>query len=297
MDFFVKISFFIQMLTPLNHTISQKVAEIFDLYTALHGTRVSLFGSDKQLLYPDDSGRSNCAYCRMLREELGLDAKCRALDQAMMAAALQKKEMISYTCHGGMREAVAPLFSEGQLAGFVMIGQFRSSEAPVQSPYAVRWEKEKGSAALQAAFSRSTVLPEDKIEILLAMFSQLLDLIIRGKLIHHKDYDLIAPVKEQIRLHPAEALNLNDAARMSGRSPSTVTRLFKKITGTGFKQYQLTCRLQLAAEQLKVVPNRPVAEIAAEAGFDDPFYFSRVFHKHMGCSPSDYRVADEGDRR
>jgi AraC-like DNA-binding protein len=84
---------------------------------------------------------------------------------------------------------------------------------------------------------------------------------------------------------------------MSGRSPSTVTRLFKKITGTGFKQYQLTCRLQLAAEQLKVVPNRPVAEIAAEAGFDDPFYFSRVFHKHMGCSPSDYRVADEGDRR
>ena len=295
MDFFVKISFFIQMLTTLNHTISQKVAEVFDLYTELHGTRVSLFGPDKQLLYPDNSGRPNCAYCRMLRDELGLDAKCRALDQTMMETALQKKEMISYTCHGGMCEAVVPLFSEGQLAGFVMIGQFRSRSAPKTSPYTPRWEKKRGDDALQAAFSRSTVFPEDKIKILLAMFSQLLDLIIRGQLIHHKDYDLIAPVIEQIRKHPSESLSLGDAARMSGRSPSTVTRLFKKMTGTGFKQYQLTGRLQAAAEQLKIAPNRPVADIAVEAGFDDPFYFSRVFHKHIGRSPSEYRNDRRGE--
>ncbi len=283
------------MLTTLNHTISQKVAEVFDLYTELHGARVSLFGPDKQPLYPDDSGRPNCAYCRMLREKMGLDAQCRALDQTMMDAALQKKEMISYTCHGGMREAVAPLFSEGQLAGFVMIGQFRSQSAPARSPYADRWEKEQDGTALQQAFGKSTVLPEDKIRILLDMFRQILDLIIRGQLIHHKDYDVIAPVIEQIRNDPAEPLSLEEAARMSGRSPSTVTRIFKKITGGGFKQYQLASRLHAAAEQLKSAPGRPVSEIARSVGFDDPFYFSRLFHRQMGQSPSEYRTHNAGE--
>jgi AraC-like DNA-binding protein/ligand-binding sensor protein len=289
------MSSFIQMLTTLNHTISQKVAEVFDLYTELHGVRVSLFGPDKTLLYPDQVGRPNCSYCRMLREELGLDGTCRALDQMMMDAALQENEMIVYTCHAGMREAVAPLILDGQLAGFVMLGQFRSLEAPRQSPYAAQWRREQGNDALQQAFADSAIFPENKIKLLLAMFSQLLDLIFSGKLIHHKDYDLIAPVIEHIRQNLDNPLSLAEAARLSGRSPSTVTRLFKKITGSGFKPYQMACRLQFAADRLTAAPNRPVAKIAAEAGFDDPFYFSRVFHKHTGRSPSEYRNEKRGD--
>lgn len=277
------------MLTSLNHTISQRVADIFDLYTELHGTRISLFGPDKQLLYPDCSGRPNCTYCRMLREDLKLDAKCRALDGSMMDTALKKKDMISYICHGGMREAVAPLFADGQLAGFVMIGQFRSQSAPSRSPYAGLWKMEKGDRAIQTAFTDSPVFPENKIDVLLAMFSQLLDLIMMGQLIHHKEYDLIAPVIEQIRTRPDEPLALQDAAKMSGRSPSTVTRLFKKITGRGFKQYQQDLRMRIAADLMDASPDRPVYEIAAAVGYDDPFYFSRAFHKHNGISPSEYR--------
>jgi len=282
------------MLDTLTHTISQKVAEVFDLYTELHGARVSLFGPDKRILYPDEKGRPNSAYCRMLRETLGLDSRCRELDRRMMEAALQKKEMISYTCHAGMREAVAPLVVNNELAGFVMIGQFRSQMAPDISPYADRWEKEQGNHALQEAFSDSTVFPEEKIEVLLAMLRQLLELIIRSQLIYHKDCDLIEPVIEQIRQHPERSLSLKEAVKISGRSASTVSRLFKKITGQSFKQYQTGFRLKRAAELLESMPNRPVAEIAQAVGFEDPFYFSRQFHKHAGTSPSDYRSSKKG---
>jgi transcriptional regulator GlxA family with amidase domain len=41
-----------------------------------------------------------------------------------------------------------------------------------------------------------------------------------------------------------------------------------------------------AVELLEQMPNRPVAEIARLVGFEDPFYFSRQFHKHIGHSPS-----------
>jgi AraC-like DNA-binding protein len=278
-------------METMQHLISQRVSEIFDLYTDLHGIRISLFSPLGVLLYPDAQGRPDCRHCRLLRETLEMDEHCRQLDRRMMKTAAERRVMVSYTCHAGMREAVVPLLVDDQLAGYVMIGQFRSCKAPDISPYAEHWHKTQGTDALQQAFAESPVFPEDKIETLLAMFRQIVELIIRSQLIHHKDYDLIEPIIDQIRQNPANPLNLKEAARMSSRSPSTVTRLFKKMTGKSFKQYQVHFRLQNAAEQITTHPNRPIAEIAIDVGFSDPLYFSRLFKKHLGQSPSAYRLS------
>lgn len=282
------------MLETLSHTISQKVAEVFDLYTELHGVRISFFSPSGQLLYPDAQGRPNCAYCRKLRETMKLDFKCRELDLTMMEAALQCRGMVSYTCHAGMREAVIPLFADSLLAGYVMIGQFRSREASGESPYGTDWTAGYGDAALQQAFEEVPVFAEEKINVLLEMFRHIIELILRSQLIHHRDYDLIASVIERIQQHPERTISLAEAAKISGRSTSTVTRLFKKMTGESFKQYQVSFRLQLAAQQLQNSPSRPVSDIAAALGFDDPFYFSRLFRKHLGRSPSECRKAAAG---
>jgi AraC-like DNA-binding protein len=277
------------MRSIIHHTISQKVPELFDLYTKLHGARVSLFSPDGALLYPTETDRPDCRHCSMLRKELRMDSLCRDLDRKMMQAAFEQEQMISYTCHAGMREACAPLIIDHELVGFVMIGQFRSDVAPTASPYAEDWKSEYGNRALQKEYDRTPVFPEEKIEMLLAMLRQLLELIISSQLIQHKDYDLIAPGIEQIRKQPKAPLPLADAARLPGRSPSTVTRLFKKITGRGFKQYQTDFRMQRAATLLRTHANQPVTEIAREAGFDDPLYFSRQFHRHFGVSPTQHR--------
>lgn len=273
----------------MHHLISQEAAEIFDLYTELHGMRISLFGPEGQLLYPDAEGRPDCRHCLLLRQTMGMDSLCRKLDRQMMKTASEKREMISYTCHAGMREAVVPLVVDGQLAGYVMIGQFRSREAPETSPYALRWQETKKNNALQQAFSETPVFPEKKISKLLAMFRLQVELIIRSQLIHYRNYDLIEPIIEQLRLHPERPLTLKDAAQMSGRSSSTVTRLFKKSTGRSFKQYQVSYRLRRATELMIDSPDCPIAEIATAVGFDDPLYFSRLFRKHIGKSPTAYR--------
>jgi AraC-like DNA-binding protein len=277
----------------MHHTISQKVAEIFDLYTELHDIRISLFGPDGRLIYPDKIGRPNCRHCTMLRETLGLDSKCRELDHKMMHTAFDRQDMISYTCHAGMREATVPVIIDGELAGYVMLGQFRSEAAPVQSPYSEVWKKEQGTDALQAAYEQTAIFPEDKIETLLSMFRHLLEFIVGGQLIHHKDYDLIEPVIERIRESPERELSLGEASTLAGRSASTVSRIFKKVTGLSFKQYQVNHRLTLAATQLKTRRHHPVADIAQAVGYDDPLYFSRVFRKQFGCSPSEYRLSAE----
>ena len=277
------------MLESIHHTISQKVSEIFDLYTELHDVRISLFSPNGRLIYPDAVGRPNCRHCTMLRDTLGLDSKCRDLDREMMQAALEQGEMVTYTCHAGMMEAVAPLFVEEELVGFVMPGQFRSSAAPKRSAYSIHWKNEQGNDDLQAEFERTPVYPEEKIETLLSLFRLLMEFIISNQFIHHKDYDLIQPIIGSIHEHPEQELTLVDASQMIGRSPSTVSRLFKKVTGQSYKQYQVKHRLEQAAAHLQSMPNRPVAKIALSVGYDDPLYFSRVFRKHFNCPPSEYR--------
>ena len=278
--------FIVHMLESLHHTISQKVSEIFDLYTELHGIRISLFSPDGKLIYPDPAGRPDCTHCILLRRKLGMDSKCRELDRKMMDKALERREMVTYTCHAGMVEAVAPLFVDDELVGFVMPGQFRSEASPVASPYL-----EMGGAELQAAYGKTPIYPENKVETLMSMFRLLMEFIISNQLIHHKDYDLVRPVIQRIHDHPEQELLLEEASRMVGRSPSTITRLFKKTTGRSFKQYQVAYRMELAVHQLVTMPNRPVSEIALAVGYDDPLYFSRIFRKFHGLSPSECRKA------
>ncbi|MEI6891727.1 MAG: PocR ligand-binding domain-containing protein [Pontiella sp.] len=278
------------MLESMHYTIHTKVAEVFDLYTELHDIRISLFSPDGSLIYPDEVNRPNCGHCRLLRETLGMDSKCRELDHQMMQVAFERKDLITYTCHAGMREVTAPILVNEELVGYVMLGQFRSETAPKISPYSKEWENAQGNNDFQLAYEQTAIFPEAKIVILLSMFRHLLEFIIGGQMIQHKDYDLIQPVIDRIHEYPEQELKMDEASTLVGRSASTVSRVFKKVTGSSFKQYQVNHRLKLAAAQLRGKPNCPVAEIARGVGYDDALYFSRVFRKQYNCSPSEYRT-------
>ena len=87
--------------------------------------------------------------------------------------------------------------------------------------------------------------------------------------------------------HVAEPLTLPLVARQIGRSPFSVSHAFRKHLQTTFKNVLTEMRLARAEELLTSEPSLTVAEVAERVGFDDPFYFSRVYRKHRGQPPSD----------
>lgn len=73
-----------------------------------------------------------------------------------------------------------------------------------------------------------------------------------------------------------------------GRSFKQLNDLFRKYAGSTMAGYILELRMQLA-RQLLIHTNDPIKAIAKVAGYDDEFYFSRLFKKKHGMSPAVYR--------
>ena len=65
--------------------------------------------------------------------------------------------------------------------------------------------------------------------------------------------------------------------------------VFRRHSGMGPAEYVLKYRIKMAQKML-YTNNVPVQQIAEAVGIMDPFYFSRVFKKQCGLSPTEYRL-------
>jgi AraC-like DNA-binding protein len=98
----------------------------------------------------------------------------------------------------------------------------------------------------------------------------------------------IEPTLSFLRQHIYRSITLAEMAQHAGLSPSHFSYLFKQQTGFSPLEYFLHLKVQHACGQL-LMTQKPIREIAQEVGFDDPYYFSRVFKRVIGVSPRQYR--------
>jgi AraC family transcriptional regulator of arabinose operon len=88
--------------------------------------------------------------------------------------------------------------------------------------------------------------------------------------------------------HLREKIAIEALAEVVGLSSSRLSYLFKRQNGITPQQYFEQQRLE-RARQLLELTDLPVKAIAADVGFDNPFYFTLRFKRHLGESPREYR--------
>lgn len=102
---------------------------------------------------------------------------------------------------------------------------------------------------------------------------------------------LSAPVRAALTYlceHLGAPASLARLARIAGLSRSRLSHAFREQVGVSPLKYVENRRLAQARELL-LMTALPVAEVAARVGYANPFYFTRVFTRQTGVSPTGFR--------
>lgn len=102
---------------------------------------------------------------------------------------------------------------------------------------------------------------------------------------------------DYIHAHPDEDISLETLAREAAFSPYHFHRIFTALVGEPVAAFIRRVRLESAAAELELAPDRSVTDVALNHGFSSPAVFARAFHERFGMSASAWRKDRKAKRK
>jgi AraC-like DNA-binding protein len=126
------------------------------------------------------------------------------------------------------------------------------------------------------------------LEILVVLFNNGLLIIQESQFPKNKAKSLVVKAKQFMDLHYAQMEHQEELEKECGVDINYLNIIFKKEFGTTLYQYMLGVRMEHAKFMLEISRDS-VSDIADKIGYPNANSFTRVFRKHTGLAPLDYR--------
>ncbi|SFM17015.1 iron complex transport system substrate-binding protein [Paenibacillus sp. 1_12] len=101
--------------------------------------------------------------------------------------------------------------------------------------------------------------------------------------------DLVSQAVRYMKEHYSDTITVESLAALLDCSPRHLTRLFQERIGHSPLDYLIGIRMDMAKRLLSTT-DATIQEIAYGLGYQDRYYFSRLFKKHIGSSPNHYKA-------
>lgn len=99
---------------------------------------------------------------------------------------------------------------------------------------------------------------------------------------------IVITTREYLETHYAENITLEEVAQQVNISPQYFSKVIKKHTGFNFIDWLSVIRIGKAKDLLQN-PETTVKEVCFLVGYKDPNYFSRIFKRRIGITPTEYQ--------
>lgn len=260
----------------------------------------SFFGYDR---YGVKNNRGHyCEFCKKTRELSDGRIRCDESDKnEAISLAKQYKTPFFFECHMGMQELVIPLICDGFLLGVLFVGQCRTS--PVNSEK-IRENAQKLNGnpdeLLELYNSLPLVSKEDVLSIGVILEQYFNTKILSSELLrpitspHMGNTDVAEAIRNYIRQNYRYPLSTKKIADAFFINASYASRCFSERYDMTITEYILKIRIDCSKKYLSTT-TAPISSISLNVGFEDPNYFTRVFKKITGCSPTQYRLYNQNN--
>jgi AraC-like DNA-binding protein/ligand-binding sensor protein len=275
------------MIEKMGLFFNEEVQQLIDSFAYCFRVKITIFSSGlEELMVGLQNPGSH--FCQLIQKKLRFRYRCCHQDTLMCKRSEQKRLFVVYRCYAGPSESVVPIEIGETLIGYGMLGQFRTLECLpeeiLRDWIAAGFEPE----VLQSAFLEQPFFDKTALDNMLRLFSMLISFIVTREYVKIRRPGLTEKVIQWLEDHIATPPNLNEVAKAMHRSRSTISHTIKQDLGLSFKQLCILKRIQRFESIIALDPNLSIQEAAAKAGYEDPFYFSRIYKKIRLASPSTY---------
>lgn len=235
-------------------------------------------------------------FCRTVRKSKKVDELCFFCDNDAIQVVENTKKTYIYTCHFGFKEALIPVFMNGNVVAMVFIGQLKNSigfpdfsricDKIVQLEPDFFETNNRGE--MEAEFNSMRIMSDDSILALCNLIERFMPYCVDRGLVSTAKSSLHSEFTYYIQKNIDKHIKLSDVTEALNISQAHLCRLVKQEFGMSFTEYVNDLKIQ-RAKALLLETEYSVAEIAQGLGFDDSNYFSRLFKKMTGENARSYR--------
>lgn len=234
------------------------------------GVSISIADTKYNTIFSYEKGDDS--FCHKIQETEAGRMLCHHSDIEMYKKCERDKHYVSRICHAGVRDTAVPILKNGIVAGFIMLGRVRGAGVSGDT------------AELRSCYERLTYLTDAQLEAVINLLSNILF----DKAIE-LDYDeFISFATDYIENNLDKELSIEQLCCVLHTSKNTLYKAFRELYGCTINEYIVSRRIERAKQCLRNSADS-ISEISRSVGFYNYTYFSKLFKRHTGFTPRDYR--------
>lgn len=267
---------------------SAKIESILQHFHTLTGISICLYDSDfNAIAY---SGQDS-DYCSNIRKNPDRDCQCAFPDKTVAAKCIKEQRFISYTCHAGISETLAPIIYDNIVLGYLLFGGIKDKECNYVNAETIKAACKKYNLDKNeyiGYYRKLKSVDKNTLAACIDILDICIKYIVSEKYIKIDSTIFSSKVISYINEHYTENITLEQLCSVFHVGKNYLYKTLKNQTGQTINNYIISVRLNNAKKYLEQ-SDKSVTEISWLVGFYDYNYFIRTFKKHFQTTPLKYR--------
>ena len=268
------------------HYDEKKLKRLLDDFSLLTGLSIEVLDSDCVTLASSAPSPREDFCHTILHSECG-KRLCSCSDDKLLKECAQKRAITVHACHAGLFDAALPIIKDDTLLGYIMLGRIRLNDFSDDIAKRLSWLELKPQS-IKRHYLKMPLYTDERLKSVMNIALAIATYIIVDDIVSIDSFSEINEALSYISENLGGDLSVKALCSALHTSKNVLYRDFRAAMGCTVNEYITNERIALA-KKLLVSTNKSLSEIAYAIGLDNPTYFPKLFKKHTGKNPSQYR--------